>query len=223
MNKFWHLNQLDLVSHLSEGDKDTIHQLMTDRTYVKGERIFNEGDESGHFYIIKSGKVRTYKLSPDGKELTLSILKKGDLFGELSVVSDDPREVFAEAFEDSYVCKMSTDNYQTIKDKMNQFSVKIQNKIWQNRKEIEGRLEDIIFLNVEDRLRKLLNYLAKNFGKSIDQNETLIDIKLTHQNIADLLGIYRQTASAIIGKFQDEQLLRIHHKKIILLKSFLAE
>lgn len=217
MDRFWCLQQLDFFNNIPRDMMSVMSESLKDELFKKKELVFSAGDVSNDFFIIKTGKIRIYKLSLSGKELTLNILKPGDLFGEMTLISDEPRTTFAEVFEDCYLCRISKSDFEKYKDAFRDISSKVYKYIGLKRKEIEAKLEDLVFLDVEERFKNLLQHLSARFGKEDVDENIVIELKLTHQDIGNLLGVYRQTASEIINDFEKRKLIDIVQKKIRIL------
>ena len=102
--KFWFLNRVKIFQDLSLEEAELIENMCEVLPYKRKHPIFMPGDPSDRLYILKSGLVKISKVTEEGKELTLSFLSQGDIFGELAVVSAGPRNTMGEAYEDSVVC-----------------------------------------------------------------------------------------------------------------------
>jgi len=97
------LTTIPLFSGLSEPERRELAVIVRDRTYERGRTIFNEGEEATGFYVVVSGRIKVYKISPEGKEQILHLLGPGEPFGEVALFSGRNFPAYAEAFENARV------------------------------------------------------------------------------------------------------------------------
>ena len=90
--------------------------------YKRRERIYGQGDPGDVVYLLKEGRVKIYKLSPDGKELTLAVLESGEIFGEMALIDEGPRGTIAEPLEDSYICVIRRRDFEMLLKEEARFS-----------------------------------------------------------------------------------------------------
>lgn len=192
---------------------DKVMAIAHDRTVSKKEVILTPDDDGGVMFILKKGRVRVFKLSAEGKMMTLAILKDGDIFGALSAIKGGASGAYAETLEDSYICAIRQEDFSRIIKEMPELALSLIEKINQRLKEAEDRIADLVFRDVPGRIASILLKLAEQFGKN-NAEGTQITIKLTHQELADMVGASRETITIILNEFKDDKVVSINEKFI---------
>lgn len=213
MDKLWYLKRCDLFHGLSRGAMEKVMAVASDRTIPKREIIYAPENENGVMFILKKGRVRIFKLSSDGKMITLAILKDGDIFGAMSAVRAGVSGAYAETLEDSYICSIRQEDFHKLVQEMPELALGLIDKINQKLKEAEDRIEDLVFRDVPGRIASVLLKLAEQFGKDMPGG-TQINFKITHQELADMVGATRETATVILHELREDEVLKIEDKYI---------
>ncbi len=216
-SKLWYLKRINLFTEMSPEEMGVFAQKTRMESVRKKTPIFFPGDPSQQVYLLKEGRVKISRLSKEGRELTIALLEPGEIFGELEVLDDAPRDTLAEALDDSQICVVSKALFIEMIQKMPAFSFRLTKLIGFRMRKIESRVEDLVFKDVPARLAHLLLELAKDYGKNVPEG-TLLQIKITHQEIANLIGSIRETVSAVLGDFKRDGWLTFEGRRIVLLK-----
>jgi CRP/FNR family cyclic AMP-dependent transcriptional regulator len=212
-DKVWYLSNHNLFKGMKEDDfKDVIH-IAEEYTTDKYKPIYLPGDPVKNVYFIKEGKVKISVLSQDGKQMTIAILNHQDIFGELSFLGESKQTTIAEAIENTYLCYVNKDDFQKLIEKSPVLSFRIVKEIGLKLKNIENRLENIVFLEASERIVCLLLDLAKKYGIYFD-NCVEIDISLTHEEIGQLVALNRQTVTSKLNLLKQQGLIDISRTKI---------
>jgi CRP/FNR family transcriptional regulator len=220
--KVWHLSQIDILAERCVQDIEYISSVCHMEKIPRNQVIYLPGDPANTVYFLKEGRVRISRLSPEGKQITLLVLEGGTFFGEVALLEQDSNhENIAETMEDSFLCYTSRENFENLLHKNPDLSLKIVKLFGFRMRRIENRIEDIAFLPIQARLRKLLQQLARDYGKPTTDG-ILLDIKLTHQDLGQLIHATRQTVTEMLNAFEAEALIRTERRKIILLAPLLA-
>lgn len=213
MDKLWYLKRCDIFHGLNKEAMDKVMAVANDRTVPKKEVIVTPDSDGDVMFILKKGKVRVFKLSVDGKMMTLAILKDGDIFGALSAIKGGTSGAYAETLDDSYICAIQQKDLSGIIKKMPELALSLIEKINQRLKETEDRIADLVFRDVPGRIASVLLKLAEQFGKN-NAEGTQISIKLTHQELADMVGASRETITIILNEFKDDKIISVSEKYI---------
>ena len=161
------------------------------------------------------GRVKISRITEGGKELTLAILEAGEVFGELEVLEGGHRDTIAEALEDISICVLKRKDFEDVLKKNPDLTLRLTKLIGFRLKKIENRIEDLVFRDVPSRLARLFLSLAKEFGKA-SEDEVRLNLKITHQELANLIGSTRETVSATLNDFRRRELIRQDHHFIII-------
>lgn len=207
--KIAHLTNMDLFQDLTGRELEELDHITTMSTVRKG-KVFYRPDEMGEvLFLLKKGHVQMYRLSPDGKKLIIDTLGPGTIFGEMSLVGQRMYNTFAEAADDCLICVMSrTDVERLVIDKP-KVALRILETTGRRLQEAEARLEDMAFKGVPARLSSLLIRLSAEQGKVIDG--------MTHQELAEMVGTYRETATQVLNEFKEQGLIDIARKRVTIL------
>ena len=213
MEKLWYLKRCDIFNGLSKSDLDKVAALAQERIIPKKEIIYSPEDKNEAMFILKKGRVRIFKLSADGKMMTLAILKDMDIFGTMSLIKGGASKAYAETLDDSYICAIRQEDFHNLIKEMPEIALGLVEKINQKLEEAEDRIEDLVFRDVPGRIASILLKLAEQFGKGSPAG-TQISFKITHQELADMVGTTRETATVILNELKEDKVLKIEEKYI---------
>jgi CRP/FNR family transcriptional regulator len=184
--------------------------------YEKGEVIFFENDSVKKLYLLVNGKVKLSMLSAEGKEKVLTILQEGDIFGELSLFDEDPHPLTAEVMDDARLLIIPWNEMEKMIQNRPSLAIKIIEALSKKTRLLTSQVRELVFQDAAGRLASLLSRLAEDFGREIEAG-TVIDLVLTHQEIANLIGSSRVTVTKLINRFIDDGVITIKKRKIIII------
>ncbi|MBI3951963.1 MAG: Crp/Fnr family transcriptional regulator [Acidobacteria bacterium] len=172
-------------------------------------RLFYVPEETGEvLFLLKKGRVQLYRLSPDGRKLTVKILEPMTFFGEMAILGQGMYDTFAEAMEDCLLCVMSRRDVQSLLLSKPTVALRLCQEMANRLMETERQLEGFVFKGVLPRLAGLLLHLAGE-GDEV--------VGYSHQALAELLGVYRETATHTLDELKSLGLVEISRKRIRLL------
>ena len=215
-SKLWYLKQVKLFSDLSDVEMDEMNKMTRMEAFKKKQPIYLPGDPGDYVYLLKSGRVKISKIGDDGKELTLAVLEPGEIFGEVEVLEETTRDSVAEVIVDADICLIKREDFERFLKSQPQCSFKLTKLIGFRLKQIENRIEDIVFRDAPARLAHLLINLSDSFGRDVPEGRAL-QTKVTHQELAHLLGTTRETVSLTLGQFRQTGLISMEKRQIIIL------
>ena len=215
-SKLWYLKQVKLFSDLSDVAMDEMNKMTRMEAFKKKQPIYLPGDPGDFVYLLKSGRVKISKIGDDGKELTLAILEPGEIFGEIDVLEETTRDTVAEVLDDAHICLIRREDFERFLKSQPQCSFKLTKLIGFRLKQIESRIEDLVFRDAPARLAHLLLSLASSFGTE-DPDDHAIKTKVTHQELANLIGTTRETVSLTLGQFRQAGLITMEKRQITIL------
>jgi CRP/FNR family transcriptional regulator len=209
------LNKIDLFKNLSEEELRELEPYLAMASFKKKDDIFAEGDTPEWFYIVSKGKVKITKLSHEGKEIILEIISPYDIFGGVAVLRNFPYPANAIAMEDSEVVKISRKNLMRLVDRFPNLMHCIALKLGDRMKSSYDSLKSIALERVEARIAALLLKLSNKIGvKTADG--VLIDMRLTKQDVADMVGTTVETSIRTFSKFKKQGLVTDADGKIVI-------
>lgn len=206
------LTKIPLFSGLSENAVELLERILVFKQFSRGDNIFSEGDESAGFYIITRGRVKVYKLSPDGKEQILHIVGVKELLGAVSAFAGTPYPAYADSMEktSSYffprrdVMEVVKKEPSVVMNMMANLSMRLQH--------FTRMIENLSLKEVPGRLASYFLYMCTQKGCT---DSIVIDIP--KGQLASLLGTIPETLSRILRKMSDKKIIRIKGKVITLL------
>src|ERR671910_516516 len=190
---------------LSHNDFEEAGIRVAERRYGAKDDIFVPGDPDSHLYFVLSGTVRLYKIYGDYKEATVALLKDGDVFGELSLQEGAGQAVFAHALTDARVAVVRKSVLVEVLKRDPELVVKLFSSLYERLEQSEEVIDRLLNREVSARLTKLLQNLGDRFGKT-NGSATVLDMGLTHQNLANMIASTREAVSQAMGELQREGL-----------------
>lgn len=217
-SKLWYLKHINLFSTLSHAELREIDRITRMQAVKKRQPIYLPGDPSTTVYLLKQGRVKIASNDASGKEVTFEILEAGEIFGELEVLENSPRETQAEAMDDALICAIRREDFDRYLRRHPDLTVKLTKLIGLRLRKIQSRVEDLVFRDVPERLAHVLLELSKTEGVP-EGGGNRIRAKLTHQELANLIGCTRETVSNTLGQFREQGMIRIDGRSITILNA----
>ena len=206
------ISAIPIFNGLPDDQITAIKKIAVEKKVTKGEILFSEGDAGKGFFVIAEGRLKVFKISPEGKEQILHILGSGQPFGEVSVFAGQRFPANAQALENSRVFflpraaivdliaanpSLALNMLAVMSRKLRQFAVQIEN---------------LSLKEVPARLASYLVYLAEEHGA-----EDVITLKISKGQLASILGTIPETLSRIFARLSGQDLIRVEGKRIIVL------
>ncbi|HYA26866.1 MAG TPA: Crp/Fnr family transcriptional regulator [Thermodesulfovibrionales bacterium] len=195
------LSKLSVFSTLTAAELKEVTPYLISSSVRKKDVIFSEGDPSEWFYIVTDGKVKITKLSQDGKEIILEVIQPAEFFGGLAVIRGFPYPANAVAMEDTKLLKISRSHLLRVLDRFPNLMYCMAQQVGDRMKESHETLKSIALERVESRIASLLLKLSDKAGlKGADG--VVIDMKLTKQDIAEMVGTTVETSIRTMSRFK---------------------
>lgn len=209
-DKINYLSTIQIFRDLSQGELQEMDQQTTMATCHSG-RIFYMPEETGEvLFLLKSGRVQLYRMSPSGKKIVVAVLGPGSVFGEMSIVGQGMHNTYAESIDDCMLCVMSRSDVERIIREKPDVAFRFVQAIGSRLTQLESRLEDMAFKSIPARLAGLLLHLT--------EDSQITDVRgYTHQDFAELLGTYRETTTQTLNEFKGAGLINIGRKRVTIL------
>jgi CRP-like cAMP-binding protein len=207
------VRELSSLKALNKDELLKIAECKTSYTIKKGDPIFEEGDSVNGIFCITSGVCKLSKLSPNGKDQIIKLVKPGELLGQRSMISDEPANLSAVALEDMEVCFIPRSEVINMFDKNNQFSMNMMKTICGDLKEASEHMISISQKTVKERLAETLVYLAESFGKNEDGS---LRIQLSREELAGMIGTATESCIRLLSDFNKIGLIELVGKKIVI-------
>lgn len=206
LSKLRYLREIDIFQDLTSDDMDWMDRVTTMTTCEKGRVFYTPQDTGEVLFLLKKGRVQLYRISPEGKKLIIATLGAGSIFGEMAMVGQGMHNTFAEAVEDCTLCVMGHSDLERVLLDKPEVGLRLVETLGRRLREAEARLEDIAFKNIPARLASLLLRLQDEHGNTIEG--------YTHQDLAEMIGTYRETTTQTLNNFKRDGLLEIGRKRL---------
>jgi CRP-like cAMP-binding protein len=211
------LVQIPIFAHLQGEELEHLSALLRPRRFDKGEVIFHQGDVGTSLYIIRKGQVAIRLSSDDGKEVILTLLDRGDFFGELALLDGEPRSTDAVAREESDLLILQREDFQRFLDSRPQVAKGLLAALSRLVRRVTQLVHDSTFLDARTRLVRVLLELAQHQGKPTHEG-VVITQRLTQSELANLCGLTRESANKWLRFYVREGLLSYEGGQITLVQ-----
>lgn len=199
---------------------DSITEKLSDtknaRVYKPGQIIFYEDNKPFGVYCVSRGKIKLIKYTPDGKTYIARIAKQGDLLGYRAFLTNEPYSASAEVLEEATVCFLDRDTFMQAIQEYPQFALQLMEQLGTDLKSAENRARDMAYKSVPERLAELLLSMKDTYGSPTEEGDIRLNIKLTREEMASLLGTTVETTVRNLTRFRQNKLIAFEKKDIIL-------
>ncbi len=215
------LTAVELFHGVSEAESHKIASLCSERRYPQGATIFSEGDPTDSLYVLKKGRIKLISLSEKGTQTILHILKPGEIFGEFLLVQQK-RPFAAVAIEDVHAAVIPRDSFLVLLSTVPTVALNFIRLLSRRLMKVEQELGDFSHTWSYNRLAKVLLQLSKEHGVETPQG-TRIELRLTHEDLANFIGTTRETVTTQLNKFQRMGFLHRENRHLIVNRPRLIE
>jgi CRP/FNR family cyclic AMP-dependent transcriptional regulator len=211
------IRTVPLFSTLTDEEFNQLAHIFVARAYRKNQVIFLEEETGNYMYLVLSGKVKVAKAGVGGKETILAIHRTGDFFGEMSLLDGKTAPATVSAMEDAKIISVSgTDfhKYLLHNEKVMQQIIQVLcarlRQVWQT--------QSLSSSTADARIRMGIYQLAKRHGIR-DAHGTIIDLKITHQELAEMVGTSRETVTRVLTRLREQRIIEVDQRRITLIDS----
>jgi CRP-like cAMP-binding protein len=215
-SKLWYLQRFKLLDALNESQQRLLEQTTRMQEVTRGQRIYQPGDPSDHFFLVKAGVIKISAVCPDEREVILAFRHPGDVFGELALLDESPRDHLARAHEDSLICALNRDVILRLARESPEVGFRILTMMGRRIRQFRSRIEQLSFKSAAARVARALIDLADEHGVQ-DARGTVIAFRLSQRDLATLVGLTRETVNMVLHDFQRRGLAEADRRAIRLL------
>ena len=195
------LSMVDVLEPLSEGELEEFSRRVPDTHVGRGQVFYAPGDESEALFLLKRGKVRIYRATPEGGEFTLAVVEAGTMFGEMSLTAQRMREAYAEAVEPSDICVLRREDLERIVRSNPDVGLAMMRVLSERLRDCEERLEDVGLKDVPARLASLILQLVAQEG-IVTPEGPAVPTHYTHRQLASMVGASRESVTRAFTKLR---------------------
>ncbi|WP_095953296.1 Crp/Fnr family transcriptional regulator [Flavobacterium sp. ACN6] len=204
------------LSSLKALNKEEVIKLANSKTTYKikkGEALFEEGEVTNGVFCVKDGVGKLSKLSANGKDQIVKLVKSGELLGQRSMISNEPANLTAKAIADMEVCFIPKAEIINFFNSNNQFSLNMMQSVCEDLKESENEKIALVQKTVKQRLAETLLHLHDAFGEDTDKT---LKVQLTREELAGIIGTATESCIRLLSDFNKLELIGLVGKKIML-------
>ncbi|PZR60420.1 MAG: hypothetical protein DLM53_12235 [Candidatus Eremiobacter antarcticus] len=209
------LKRVPLFSEFGEDDITAVAGVIQSRRFAKHAVLVHEGDAGDALFVVVKGNVAVTRLSNEGKESILSILKEGDFFGEMGVLDSSPRSATIKALGDVEVALLWRKDFLDLLGRSAQMSLRLVLTLSTRLRATNQAIQAASYQDIRTRLASLLMNLEKNFGEPVDGG-TRLTLRLTNQEMANMIGTTRETVNRMLNRFWDEKLIDMRTANVVI-------
>jgi CRP-like cAMP-binding protein len=184
----------------------------------RGERLFRQGALAQYFFVLQSGKVKMTQLTPDGELVLVRLVVPGEAFGGIAALGNRIYPVSAEAADECLALAWNGSTMERLLRKHAQLAVNLLDLLAERLHEMQARYEELATEQVEQRLARTLLRLGERAGRSVDGG-TLVDVRLSRRDLAEMTGTSLFTVSRILNRWQDAGIVQSRRQHILIRQS----
>ena len=200
-----YLSKTDLFRDLGPEQLQELERSVAMNTCRRGRVFFSPGETGEVLFILKAGRVNLYRITAEGKKLITGTVEPGSVFGEMSLIGAGMQGSFAEAGEDCLLCAMSRTDVERMLARHPSVALRLLELLARRVEDAEERLADSAYKSTPARIATTLLRLS---------GEDSAPVKLSHQDIAEMVGTYRETATRILNEMRAESLIDLRRLEI---------
>ncbi|HZQ99183.1 MAG TPA: Crp/Fnr family transcriptional regulator [Chloroflexota bacterium] len=212
------LAQTDLFHDFTAAELATLAASARPRAFREGQVIFHRDDPGTGFYVVRYGLVKISIVAPDGQETLVSLLGPGEPFGEMAILDGQPRSATATAMERTETIYVSREGFLRFLDEHPAAMRKIMVMLIRRLRAATEHLADLVFHDVYGRLAKKLLELGELHGRAYQDGRVEIQLALTQQDLANLVGASRESVNKVMKLYRDKGYIAVQSHRITLLQ-----
>ena len=207
------LRKISIFSHLSDSEMDSVARMFRERRYGRNEIIFSEEETGRYMYIINRGRVKVSRILANGRETILAFHEAGEYFGEMSLIDGETAPATVTALVPTVILFIDSRDFVRLLDnpQVNRALCKMLSK---RCRDAWAQISVLTFHHADARIRATLYQLCKERGKETEKG-VRINFHLTHRDLAEVAGISRETATRVLGQLQDQQLIALDQRCLL--------
>jgi CRP/FNR family cyclic AMP-dependent transcriptional regulator len=211
------IRRVPLFATLSEAEFKSLENIFQVKNFRKNQIIFLEEETGNYMYIVLTGKVKVTKSTAGGKESILAIHQPGDFFGEMALLDGKTSPATVSAMEDCRIAIIFNADFQRLLMSNEKVVRQIVQVLCSRLRSVWSQIQDLSYSTADDRIRAGILQLSRKHGVQ-DARGIIIDLKITHQELAELVGTSRETVTRTLARLQKKGVLQLDQRRIVLLR-----
>ena len=212
-SRLWFTGRLELLQGMSQEAVHRFNAIVRKIRRRRGEWVFVHGDPADSIYVVQKGRMKITALSEDGHEVVHEIIGPGEIFGETSTILGIARTTSAQTLEASLLCEIRQKDFESLLTVYPELSLQLLKSLGLRLKKAEAQLLNVICHDVSTRVRgALIDLIASEAREQPDQP---VRIKITQQDLANLIGASRQKTWEALKELEDSSVLKLMYRSIL--------
>ena len=212
----------DFLARLTPSDRADLLQLALRRQVAKGELIFQAGGAGDCVHFLEAGRAKIYHLSLTGKEILLWFCFPDEIFGLAEACHGGGRQVYAEACETSQVLSVAQEDFKAFLATHAAAALLVIDVLAARLRTLGNTMQSLVAHDVNERVAQLLAQLADRHGRRGENGDIYLDIRITHQEMANMIGTTRQSVTSALNilrrlgvvEFDDHHYMRLRGDQV---------
>ena len=213
------LRTVPLFSELSDDAVVSLGRLASRRRYPRDTVVFFENEEGDCLFMILEGRIKVTILGDDGREIILTMLGPGDLFGEMALLDNEPRSATAIAVEESELLSLQRSDFQAVIGENPGISAALIKVLSARLRRANHQISTLALLDVYGRVARVILDMAREEGRRLKDGRIAFR-RATHQEIANRIGTTRETVTRMLKDLERQGLVRVEGREIVLQPDF---
>jgi len=209
------LRETELFSGLSEPLLRSIADECVTNTYPSGTILFRENEVGTLLYFVVSGAIKIFTTNANGESKILSIITRGDSFGELSLLDGRPRSATAQVIEDTKLISLSSKSFNNLLKNNHDITLGIIRQLSTRLRETNQQVQDLTYLNSKQRVMKNLLQLASSHGRR-NAKQIHVRLSLNYDELSQMAGVTKPVLFQVFHELQEKRILSFVEKEFIL-------
>ncbi len=214
--KHEYLEESQLLGGLSDRDLNRVDELAAMTQCERGKVFFSPEDSPGTIYFLKEGRVRLYRRTDDGKQLTVALLDRGAVFGESSLIGQTHAGVYAEAEEQCLLCVMPAAHLRQLIAEVPQVGLNLLEYVGQRLQRSQELAEEVAYWSVKRRLARLILELDERYGHPTLGGGRIVNKVFTQADLAEMVGATRETIAELMSSLKKQDILDTKRRRIVI-------
>lgn len=216
-DEYNYLKNFVLFSEMSPDHLQQIHEIVTEKHFTKNQTIFFEEETGDSVFFLEKGRVKVFKISASGSQQILDIFNPGEVFGEVVLFGINSYPATAVALEPVKVTVLNRDKFRDFFNQNPKIGWGMLKVMAAKLYNLQRRIKDLGLRDSRGRLAALLLEMSNNIGiTGKNKEKEWFDLKINQQEMADIIGVSRETVSRTLGFFRDEGLIKLKDKQLLI-------
>lgn len=210
-----YLEESQLFAGLSAAQLKRVDEITATSRCERGRIFFAPGDAPGTIYFLKEGRVRLYRRTEGGKQLTVAVLDRGAVFGESALIGQANAGVYAEADEECMLCVCPAEHLRTLVTEIPTIGLNLLEYVGGRLQRSQEQSEEIAYWSVRRRLARTLLELDERYGRPTLDGTSIIDRTFTQAELAEMIGSTRETVAELMSQLKGTGVLGTRRRRVI--------